>query len=100
MKAYCIGARHRNYNRLNKQTGVYEPVDETVLYIIHSSPMDGLHGDVVKAISIPYGKFNLVENTYDDLVVNHQLIIDLVPYGDSFIIEDIIPGDEFKITLV
>lgn len=97
MKAICVGARHRNYNKLNKQTGAYDPVDETVLYFVHSSPVDGLHGNVVKAISIPYGKFNLVENTYDDLIVSRYVIIDLIPYGDSFLIEDIIPGDKVVI---
>lgn len=95
MKCYCVGARHRNFNRVDRSTGVTTVVDETMLYIVYNSPVDGLHGSGVKAISLPYGKFNLVEQTYDDLVVGRQLLVDLVPYGDTFIIEDIVPGDKF-----
>lgn len=94
MKALCVGARRRKYNKVDKTSGVVSPVDETILYIVHSSPMDGLKGRVVKALSIPYGRFNLFEETYNDLIVDRELLIDLIPYGDSFLIEDIVPGNK------
>lgn len=94
MKAICVGARHRKYNKVDKASGVVTPVDETILYIVHSSPMEGLSGRVVKALSLPYGRFNLVEELYNELVVDRELLIDLIPYGDSFLIEDIVPGNK------
>lgn len=89
MKAFCVGARRRRYDKLNKATGAYDPVDETILYVTHSSPIQGLHGDVTKVLALPYGSFDIVEANYDEKVVGRDLIIDLVPYGDSFLIEDV-----------
>lgn len=86
MKARCLGVKRQQYNQLNKQTGLYDEKDETILFVCY--PFPGVNGNACRQIRINYGEFDITEANYNSLV-DELLDIDYAPYGNGSIITSI-----------